>query len=96
MYAELEYGSKARILIGEDERDGVKIRVGFIVDAVEVICNVKVQDIESSSSFNDQAENRFILGAVKSNDGIYLLLNLPIIMTPINSLRKEAKKKVLV
>lgn len=92
----VEYGSKTRILIGEDERDGVKIRVGFIVDAVEVICNVKVQDIESSSSFNDQAENRFILGAVKSNDGIYLLLNLPIIITPINSLRKEAKKKVLV
>jgi len=56
----VEYGSKPRILIGEDERDGVKIRVGFIVDAVEVICNVKVQDIESSSSFNDQAENRFI------------------------------------
>jgi chemotaxis signal transduction protein/CheY-like chemotaxis protein/ABC-type nitrate/sulfonate/bicarbonate transport system substrate-binding protein len=92
----VEYNSKTRILIGEDERDGTKLRVGFIVDAVEVICDVKAKDIESSSSFNDQADNQFILGAVKSNDGIYLLLNLPMIMTPINGIRKEVKKKVLV
>ena len=91
-----EYNSKTRILIGEDEHDGAKIRVGFIVDAVEVICDVKAKDIESSSSFNDEAENQFILGAVKSNDGIYLLLNLPMIIAPINGLGKSAKKKVLV
>jgi chemotaxis signal transduction protein/CheY-like chemotaxis protein len=91
-----EYGNKTRILIGEDERDGVKLRVGFIVDAVEVITDVKAEDIESSSSFNDTDDNQFILAAVKSSDGIYLLLNLPMIMTPINSLGKPVKKKVLV
>jgi chemotaxis signal transduction protein/CheY-like chemotaxis protein len=91
-----EYSSKTRILISEDERDGVKTRVGFIVDAVEVICDVKAEKIESSSSFNDQADNQFILGAVKSTDGIYLLLNLPMIMAPVNTLRKEAKMKVFV
>jgi chemotaxis signal transduction protein/CheY-like chemotaxis protein/ABC-type nitrate/sulfonate/bicarbonate transport system substrate-binding protein len=92
----VEYNSKTRILIGEDVHDGAKIRVGFIVDAVEVICDVKAKDIESSSSFNDDAENQFILGAVKSNDGIYLLLNLPMIMAPINGQGKSIKKKVLV
>ena len=92
----VEYGSKTRILIGEEERDGVKMRVGFIVDAVEVITDVKAENIESSASFNDQEDNQFILGAVKSIDGIYLLLNLPMIMAPINGLGKAAKKKELV
>lgn len=92
----IEYGNKTRILISEDERDGVKLRVGFIVDAVEVICDVNAEDIESSSSFNEQGEDQFVLGAVKSKDGIYLLLNLPMIITPINSLGKEVKKKELV
>jgi chemotaxis signal transduction protein len=92
----VEYGNKTRILISEDERDGVKLRVGFIVDAVEVICDVNAEDIESSSSFNEQDDDQFILGAVKSKDGIYLLLNLPMIITPINSLGKEVKKKELV
>jgi chemotaxis signal transduction protein/CheY-like chemotaxis protein len=92
----VEYGNKTRILIGEEERDGAKMRVGFIVDAVEVITDVKAENIESASSFNDQEDNQFILGAVKSADGIYLLLNLPMIMTPINNLGKGAKKKVLV
>jgi chemotaxis signal transduction protein/CheY-like chemotaxis protein len=92
----VEYGNKTRILIGEEERDGAKMRVGFIVDAVEVICDVKAENIESASSFNDQEENQFILGAVKQNDGIYLLLNLPMIMMPINSLGKEVKKKAKV
>jgi chemotaxis signal transduction protein len=85
----LEYGNKTRILIGEDLMNGVKMRVGFIVDAVDVICDVKAEEIETSfSSFTDQDDDH-ILAAVKTSDSIYLLLNLQEIMTPINKLKEK-------
>jgi chemotaxis signal transduction protein/ABC-type nitrate/sulfonate/bicarbonate transport system substrate-binding protein/AmiR/NasT family two-component response regulator len=92
----VEFGGKTRIVIVEDERNGSKMRLGLIVDAVDVVCDVKAEDIESAPSFNDADENDYILGVVKSNDGVYILLNLGIIMRPINSSDKKKVVKELV
>ncbi len=85
----VEYGQKTRIVIVEDETHGTKMRLGLIVDAVDVVCDVKAEDIENAPSFNNRDENEFILGVVKSNDGVYILLNLAIIMMPVNSEKKN-------
>jgi chemotaxis signal transduction protein/CheY-like chemotaxis protein len=85
----VEYGAKTRIVIVEDESRGAKMRLGFIVDEVDVVLDVKAEDIENAPSFSKQGED-FILGVVKSTDGVYILLNLSVITTPINNLGKKA------
>jgi purine-binding chemotaxis protein CheW len=89
----IDYGQKTRIVIVEDDLNGTKMRLGLIVDSVDVVCDVKAEDIESAPSFNAKDENDFILGIVKSNDGVYILLNLGIIMMPVNSEKKNALVK---
>ena len=83
------YDGKTRIVIVEDDRNGSKMRVGLIVDEVDVVLDVKAEDIESAPSFSSQQENNYILGVVKSNNGVYILLNLSIITAPINSANKK-------
>ena len=92
----IEYGQKTRIVIIEDDRNGTKMKLGLIVDSVDVVCDVAAEDIESAPSFNENDENDFILGVVKSSDGVYILLNLAIIMTPLNTEKKKLQAKELV
>ncbi len=93
---EVEHGSKTRIIIAEDEINGSKIRLGLIVDEVNVVCDVKAEEIDSAPSFGTEESEDFILAMVKSNENVYILLNLSVIMTPINNLKKKklAEEKV--
>jgi chemotaxis signal transduction protein/CheY-like chemotaxis protein/ABC-type nitrate/sulfonate/bicarbonate transport system substrate-binding protein len=91
----IDYGAKTRIVIVENETKGSKMRVGLIVDEVDVVLDVKAEDIENAPSFGAQQENDYILGVVKSSDGVYILLNLSIITTPINNLDKKKAIKEL-
>jgi chemotaxis signal transduction protein/ABC-type nitrate/sulfonate/bicarbonate transport system substrate-binding protein/CheY-like chemotaxis protein len=79
-----EYDHKTRIVIVEDDYNGAKLRVGLIIDAVDAVCDVKAGDIESTPAFAGKEEVDFILCMVKSVDSVYILLNLPVIITPIN------------
>ena len=79
-----ECDHKTRIVIVEDDYNGMKLRLGLIIDAVDVVCDVRAGNIESAPAFNAKEEVDFILCMVKSADSVYILLNLPVIITPIN------------
>ena len=49
--------------------------VGFIVDAVSEVLEIRNDCIESSESFNSSISSNFVLGVGKSNERILTLLN---------------------
>jgi len=84
-----EYDDKTRIIIVEDEVDGMKMRLGLLVDSVDVVNDVKADEIESAPSFGESENSELILSVVKAKDCVYILLNLSVIMTPVNKLNKK-------
>lgn len=85
---EQPYDSKTRIVVAEDVIDGAKIRLGLIVDYVDVVADIKVDDIESAPSLGQNKDADYIMAVVKVGDSIYCLLNLPMIMTPPHKAKK--------
>ena len=84
-----EYNDKTRIIIVEDEIDGLKMRVGLLVDSVDVVNDVKADDIETAPSFDENQKSELILSIVKAENCVYLLLNLSFIMSPVNKAHKK-------
>ncbi len=82
----IQYTDKTRIIIVEDDVDGIKMRLGLLVDSVDVVNDVKADEIESAPSFGESQNSDLILSVVKSKDCVYVLLNLSVIMMPINKL----------
>ncbi len=85
---EQPYDSRTRIVVAEDVIDGAKIRLGLIVDYVDVVADIKVDDIESAPSLGQNKDADYIMAVVKVGDSIYCLLNLPMIMTPPHKAKK--------
>lgn len=85
-----EYDDKTRIIIVEDEVDGMKMRLGLLVDSVDVVNDVKADEIESAPSFGESENSELILSVVKAKDCVYILLNLSVIMTPVNKLNEQS------
>ena len=84
-----ELDDKSRIVIVEDEVDNVKMRVGLMVDSVDVVNDVKADEIESAPSFGENENSDLILSIVKAENCVYLLLNLAFLMAPINKAHKK-------
>lgn len=83
---EKEYNSKTRIVIIEEEIDGQKMRVGFIVDEVDVVCDVKADDIDMAPTFGNEEKASFIKAVVRMDDTVYILLDLTILATPLHKI----------
>ena len=83
------YDEKTRIIIVEDDVDGIKMRLGLLVDSVDVVNDVKANEIESAPSFGESDQSELILSVVKAKDRVYVLLNLSVIMTPVNKLHRK-------
>ncbi len=79
---EIEFTSKTRIVVVEDTIETAKIRIGLIVDAVDVVCDIKVDDIDSVPNLGQAESADYLLAVVKAKEFIYCLLNLPLIMRP--------------
>ena len=84
-----DYDAKTRIIIVEDDIDGVKMRLGLLVDSVDVVNDVKADEIESAPSFGESDNSELILSVVKAKDRVYVLLNLSVIMLPVNKLHRK-------
>lgn len=85
----IKYTDKTRIVIVEDQVDGVTMRLGLLVDSVDVVNDVKADEIESAPSFGEETKNEMILSVVKAKDCVYILLNLSVIMAPVNKLNRK-------
>lgn len=85
----IEYTDKTRIIIVEDNINGVMMRLGLLVDSVDVVNDVKAGEIENAPSFGENKNSELILSVVKAKDGVYVLLNLAVIMMPVNKFHKE-------
>jgi len=85
------YNDKTRIIIVEDDIDGIKMRLGLLVDSVDVVNDVKADEIESAPSFGEIENSDLILSIVKAKDCVYILLNLSVIMAPVNKFHKKNK-----
>ncbi len=83
---EREYDSKTRIVILEEEMDGFKMKVGFIVDEVDVVCDVKAADIDMAPSFGQAEITNFIRAVVRMDETVYILLDISILVTPLYKL----------
>lgn len=79
---EIEFSGKTRIIVVEDIIETAKIRIGLIVDAVDVVCDVKVNEIDCVPSLGQAEAVDFLLAVVRAEGFIYCLLNLPQIMRP--------------
>lgn len=78
------YDNKTRMIIIEEEIDGVKMRVGFIVDEVDVVCDVKADEIDMAPSFGGKEKAGFIKAVVRMEDSVYILLDIAILATPLH------------
>lgn len=83
---EKAYDSKTRIVILEEEMDGAKMKVGFIVDEVDVVCDVKAADIDVAPSFGEAEKTNFIKAVVRMDDTVYILLDISVLVTPLYKL----------
>ncbi|MGK9475343.1 chemotaxis protein CheW [Melioribacter sp. OK-6-Me] len=79
---EKEYDDKTRIIIVEDEVDGLLIRVGLIVDEVEAVYDVKASEIENAPDFGNGNSDEYIMALAKTESAIFILLNMGIILKP--------------
>ena len=78
-----ETDGKTRIIIAENDIDGTLMRVGLMVDQVNIVTDVTADEIESAPSFDKKDEsNNYIMAVVKTKDSLYILLDLTIILTP--------------
>lgn len=82
-----EYNENTRIIIVDDVIEGLKIRVGLIVDEVEAVYDVKASEIESAPDFKNDSSNDFIRALVKAENAVYIILNLSVILIPENKLK---------
>jgi len=85
---EREYDSKTRIVIIEEEFEGVKMKIGFLVDEVDVVCDVKADDIDMAPSFGNEQKANFIKAVVRLDDTVYILLDITVLATPLHKLEK--------
>jgi chemotaxis signal transduction protein/ABC-type nitrate/sulfonate/bicarbonate transport system substrate-binding protein len=88
---EKDHDSKTRIIVVEDIIDGIKIRLGLIVDFVEIVADIKVADIESAPSLGQNPDEDYILAIVKTENSVYIMLNLSMIITPPHKLAERKK-----
>jgi len=81
---ETEYNENTRIVIVDDVIDGLKIRIGLIVDEVESVYDVKASEIESAPEFSKNNKIDYIRALVKSENSVYILLDMNVILKPEN------------
>lgn len=83
---EREYDSKTRIVIIEEEMEGIKMKIGFLVDEVDVVCDVKADDIDVAPTFGKEQKANFIKAVVRMDDSVYILLDITVLATPLHKL----------
>jgi len=76
----IEYTERTCIIIIEIKKEAGHILVGFLVDAVSEVLNIKEADIEDTPNFGTLLNTDFILGMAKSGGAVKILLDIDRVM----------------
>lgn len=71
-----EFTERTCIIVAEIAARQGTITMGFVVDAVSEVLNIKGTDIEATPSFGTSIDTEFILGMAKTDGGIKILLDI--------------------
>lgn len=87
-----EYTDRTCIIITEIKKDNGQILVGFLVDAVSEVLNIKENDIEDTPNFGTRLNTDFLLGMAKTGDSVKILLDIDRVMNlnEVNALEQAA------
>jgi len=77
---ELEYNERTCIIIMEFWKKDGTFQLGAVVDSVFEVLNVKAADIEDTPTFGVDIDTNFILGIVKMDEGVKILLDTDLIL----------------
>ena len=68
------------------------VQIGIVVDAVSEVFNIKKEDIEKRPTFGTKLNTGFILGMVKMEGGVKILLDIDPVLSgdELSSLSKAA------
>lgn len=69
------------IIIVEQEHEGRKLDVGFVVDEVDQVMDIASDAIEATPEFGTSINPEFISGFGRSNDSMFVLLKLEEILS---------------
>jgi len=76
-----EFTERTCIIVVEIAAKQGTIIMGFVVDSVSEVLNIKGTDIEPTPSFGTRLNTAFILGMAKAGDGIKILLDIDKILS---------------
>ena len=79
--AAAEFTERTCIIVVEIAARQGTITMGFVVDAVSEVLNIKGADIEATPSFGTRLYTEFILGMAKTGGGIKILLDIDKILS---------------
>jgi purine-binding chemotaxis protein CheW len=73
---EMAYTERTCVVVVEMRSQGGSVLIGIVVDAVSEVLNVKGNDIEDTPIFGARLDTDCILGMVKINGGVKILLDI--------------------
>ncbi len=72
----MDYTDRTCVIVVEIEDQSGTVRIGIVVDSVSEVLNIKGEDIEDTPAFGTQLNVEYILGMVKTDDGVKILLDV--------------------
>ncbi len=90
----ISYNDRTCIIVVEIESEKSTVLIGIVVDAVSEVINVNDIDIEESPFFGTKLDTEYILGMVKTEGGVKILLDIDQVLasSEISMLQKMEKQ----
>ncbi len=73
---EIRYSERTCIVVVEIDGQAGTVLMGIVVDSVSEVLNIKVDQIESTSSIGTGLDTKYLLGMAKMDDGVKMLLDI--------------------
>lgn len=77
----LDYNERTCIIVVEIESQKGTVMMGIVVDSVSEVLNMKGEDIEETPTFGTKVNTDYILGMVKVEGGVKILLDIDKVLT---------------
>jgi len=72
----IDYTERTCIIVVEVHGSAGTVQIGIVVDAVSEVLNINGEDIEKTPTFGSKLNTDYILGMVKIEGGVKLLLDI--------------------
>ena len=72
----IDYTERTCIIVVEIEGTSGTVQIGIVVDSVSEVLNVNEKDVEETPTFGAKLNTDYILGMVKMEGGVKILLDI--------------------